>query len=167
MREYPRFDALVAEHGSRQALWKHLYEYHEDGYLTWKRPRAKRNKIGDIVGSMNTRYFSTLLLEKTIYIHVIVFEYFNGDVPEGLEVDHIDVNSLNNKIENLRIADRILNVRNINVRKDSSSGVTGVFKSGWGYKAQICVDGVQKSLGIHATMEQAIAARKAGEEQYH
>lgn len=36
------------------------------------------------------------------YIHKLVAEYFIGPRPEGCQIDHIDGNYLNNKVENLR-----------------------------------------------------------------
>lgn len=56
----------------------------------------------------------------------IIWQLFNGKIPDGFVVDHIDGNSLNNKIENLRIVTRDKNARNLKKRKDNKSGVTGV-----------------------------------------
>lgn len=35
--------------------------------------------------------------------HRFVYEYFNGPIPEGLEVDHIDGDRLNNRLDNLQL----------------------------------------------------------------
>lgn len=37
---------------------------------------------------------------------------FYGEIPEGMEIDHIDCNPLNNDIENLRLVTRSENLRN-------------------------------------------------------
>lgn len=152
--------------GSRQAVWNYLFHY-DAGRLFWKNPRAARCKPGDLAGSMNTRYFAVMVFGKTTYLHRIIYEMFNGDIPDGFEIDHIDVNSLNNRLENLRLVTRTQNVRNINVRRDSTSGITGVFQHGKRWKAQICIGGKQKNLGLHATKEEAISARKEAEQVYH
>lgn len=39
-------------------------------------------------------------------LHVYVWEYFNGPVPEGYHVHHIDQNRFHNDIENLQCLDR-------------------------------------------------------------
>ncbi len=60
------------------------------------------------------------------HINRIIWQLFNGKIPDGFVVDHIDGNSLNNKIENLRIVTKEKNARNLKKRKDNKSGVTGV-----------------------------------------
>jgi hypothetical protein len=38
---------------------------------------------------------------KYIYVHRAVYEAFNGIIPDGLEINHIDGNKLNNHVNNL------------------------------------------------------------------
>jgi len=57
------------------------------------------------------------------YLHNIVV----GDAPEGLEVDHIDGNSLNNKKSNLRFISHIENIHNIRANRiDNQIGIRGI-----------------------------------------
>ena len=42
----------------------------------------------------------------TIRLHRIIWEIANGPIPDGLEIDHINRNSLDNRLENLRLATR-------------------------------------------------------------
>lgn len=51
---------------------------------------------------------------KTHYTHKLVYESFNGRIKNGNQVDHIDSNPLNNKLENLREVTPLENIRNIN-----------------------------------------------------
>jgi transposase len=39
----------------------------------------------------------------TILLHRLIWEYFNGPIPEGLQINHIDGNKLNNLLENLEL----------------------------------------------------------------
>ena len=44
------------------------------------------------------------------YAHVLVWEAFNGAIPEGYEVDHIDDNKQNNQLSNLQLLTRKQNM---------------------------------------------------------
>lgn len=46
--------------------------------------------------------------------------------PEGMEVDHIDGDGLNNQSENLRLCTHAGNIQNEKLRKNNSSGYKGV-----------------------------------------
>lgn len=40
---------------------------------------------------------------KTFLVHCLVWEAFNGPIPEGMQVNHIDENKLNNRLDNLNL----------------------------------------------------------------
>ena len=96
-------DDLIRQYGSRQALWNYLF-YYCDGILFWKNPRAARMKPHDRAGQFNARYWSCNVCNKRVYLHRIIFEMHNGDT--ALEVDHIDRDTNNNRLENLRAVSR-------------------------------------------------------------
>jgi len=57
---------------------------------------------------------------KTIRIHRLVWETFNGEIPPDKEIDHIDCNRENNNLNNLRLVTHKENLNNsitINNRK--------------------------------------------------
>ena len=80
---------------------------------------------------------------------------FNGYFPQ--EVDHIDGNKTNNKIENLRAATKSQNQHNSKINKNNKSGVKGVCwdkrKNKW--KSQVALNKKNYYLGHFDNIEQA------------
>lgn len=76
-------------------------------------------------GHCKTFYASTRSIRSknghTVQMHRVIM----GD-PEGMEVDHIDGNGLNNRRNNLRICTRLQNSRNQGIRKNNTIGFKGV-----------------------------------------
>lgn len=50
-------------------------------------------------------------LPKRCYVHRLVWEAFNGAIPDGYEIDHIDENKANNSLANLRLVTRHENMQ--------------------------------------------------------
>lgn len=98
--------------------------------LRWKIQIGKNIKAGTIVGSINkgrcSFVFSHNNTKKRRYTHRVVWELFNGEIPENMEIDHIDGNPLNNKIDNLRVVSRKINSRNSKMNSRNISGIAGV-----------------------------------------
>jgi hypothetical protein len=112
-------------------------------------------------------YLHGALFDKKITAHRVVFALFHGRWP--LEsIDHIDGNRRNNKPENLREVSHAENMRNQPLSRASSTGHTGVSydRSRDAYQAHITVSGKQVSLGRHADIDSAIAARAEAEALY-
>ena len=45
-------------------------------------------------------------------VHRLVYKYFIGDIPKNFDIDHLDRNRQNNRIDNLRICTRKENMKN-------------------------------------------------------
>lgn len=100
--------------------------------------------------------------------HRVAWAMTYGEWPDG-EVDHIDHDPSNNRIENLRLTSRTGNMRNQKKHSTNTSGFRGVHyyedrKNRW--RARITVGGRQMSLGHFATKDEAIAARLDAERKY-
>jgi hypothetical protein len=54
----------------------------------------------------------TVRKHKTVNLHRVIWEAFNGDVPEGKNIDHIDRNQANCRLDNLRVVSRRVNQYN-------------------------------------------------------
>jgi hypothetical protein len=102
---------------------------------------------------------------KTSYtqkMHRQIMGLVRGD---GLEVDHIDGNTLNNSRSNLRICTHAENMRNIRLRSDNKSGLKGAYRHGNKWAAYIRLNGKTRFLGYFGTAEEAHTAyRKAADE---
>lgn len=71
-----------------------MVQYFENGDLAlFDGKKFRRDK--------KTGYFLNSTIHKRL--HVYVWEYYNGSVPEGCEVHHKDLNKNNNEIENLQL----------------------------------------------------------------
>jgi hypothetical protein len=156
-------------HPSQERLHE-LFEYCEDNIsqpLVWKIIPSRSMKIGDVAGRLHsgTQYYLIQINKKQYRLHRLVWIYHNGDIPNEMIVDHIDGDTKNNRIENLRLATHSENLRNSKIRSTNTSGIKGVqwYKSRNKWRAQIRVDNKEKFLGYFDTIEEAetvaIAAR--------
>lgn len=96
--------------------------------------------------------------------HRLAWAHYYGVMPIG-DIDHIDGNGINNRIENLRRVDQGENSRNARLYKRNKSGVCGVYlqaRSGC-WRASIQKDGYRESLGSHCDFFEAVCARKSAE----
>lgn len=97
-----------------------------DNQLVWKTCYRKPYLIGKKAGWFNSSsgYFDVQLMKKNYGVHRIIFMYHYGYFP--IEVDHINGNKLDNRIENLRASDSTTNKYNVGIKKDNTSGIKGV-----------------------------------------
>ena len=110
-----------------------LFSY-SDGFLTYKARGNSRfdtrwegvtPKIPKQNGYIYVSYDGRRLLA-----HRVIFAMHHGYWPR--QVDHIDGDRTNNRIENLRSATAKINAQNRTLRKDNTSGCTGVYQLPYG-----------------------------------
>lgn len=88
-------------------------------------------------------------------------------VPQGIEIDHINTDKLDNRRSNLRECDRSNNNCNVGIRKDNTSGYKGADLSFGKWRARIRLHGVQYHLGTFSTPEEAHAAYCEASKRLH
>ena len=65
---------------------------------------------------------------KTLKVHRLVWEAFNGEIKEGLEVDHINAVRTDNRLENLRLVTHKDNLNNPLTVANKIKSLRGKFK---------------------------------------
>lgn len=132
-----------------------------------KRFAGKQVGCAKIGTKSKTAYYTTRLGEKYFAVHRIIFAMHHGYLPE--QVDHIDHNGLNNKIENLRPSNNKDNARNLPMQKSNKSGYIGVnwHKSAKKWQARaVDLNGKRVDLGRFDNIEDAIKIRKEYEVKF-
>lgn len=84
---------------------------------------------------------------------------------EGMVIDHINGNPLDNRRSNLRHCTQTQNMWNRRPQKNRS-GVKGVYKIPWGWRAEIQVNGKRYNVD-KKNFEDAVLARKELEKKHH
>ena len=102
------------------------------------------------------RYLVADFEGKKYLVHRLIWCLFNNEVPDI--IDHIDRNSFNNRIENLRASDKSHNGLNSKTRVDNSSGFKGVYKRKDNGKWE--VRHKNKYRGYYSTYEEAVKIKK-------
>ena len=140
---------------------KELFEYHPSGNLIRKLPTGRSTRIGTVAGGLGSDGYYSICIDNVGYkLHTVIFLWHHGYIPEN-QIDHIDRDKLNNKIENLREVSAICNRRNIGVFKNNTSGIPGVlFLNGRNkWCARIKVNGRSIHLGNFNSKDDAVLAR--------
>lgn len=154
-KELPPLDELEA-----------AFSYDPDtGIITWNEPpRYKPQLKGKPAGHPNNHGYIKIIFRGQGYnaSRIAWKLHYREDPPRDREIDHINRDRADNRIENLRLVDGSQNCLNRNVRVTNTSGVTGVKRGGWKRKRwEVSYRG--KYIGIYDTLDEAIAARQAAE----
>lgn len=90
------------------------------------------------------------------------------EVPEGCVRHHKNGNGLDNQRKNLKVITNLENLQNKSIYKNNKSGCPGVkwCEASKSWQVQLTVNKKRRYLGIFFSLDDAIAARKAGEQKY-
>ena len=147
-------------------LSKHFFI--KDGVI-WKKlnNRGNPNPV-KIKGALNKGYLwirSTLTNGKFIGYHRALWILTHGDIPDGMVVDHINRNTLDNSIDNLRLVTRSQNSMNAKGKAGAKYSKNVYEDFSWKgtkkYRAQVMFDGKVVRVGGYDTIEQAERMAKA------
>lgn len=81
---------------------------------------------GTAVGTAFKGYYVMAYDKHTFAVHSIIWQLNNGPIPRGYEVDHIDLNGLNNSPSNMRLATHAQNCWNKKLCVRNKTGIKGL-----------------------------------------
>jgi hypothetical protein len=128
---------------------------YDSGKLLRKKA-VKGSSLFTEIGTTKPKGYRVAVVDGKMYrVHHLVWMYHHGHfVPE---LDHINRNRSDNRIENLRPCTHSQNLGNSRARKGNYKGVT-FCKQTNKWRAQITIDGVHRCLGRHDTEKDAALA---------
>lgn len=139
----------------------------ETGEFTWRVTLNINARQGEIAGYLNSRRYRVIWINRRPYLgHRLAWLYVNDEWPAN-GLDHIDCDTTNNKIANLRLATPSQNVANRRRCKNNVSGFKGVspFRKKW--RAQLTKNGKSIYLGLFSTPAEAHKAYCIAAEKLH
>jgi len=139
--------------------WNDHLRY-QDGQLFWIISRKGRNTTKPVGSLLKNGYINFGFDGKSLLAHRVVWEMFNGKIPDGIQIDHIDRNRSNNHIENLRLATNQQNRQNNSAKGFSWDNINDCFI------ARIYINEKIKHIGRYDTIIDARAAYLQARRKY-
>ena len=135
------------------------------GVFTWKISPNRKIKIGSVAGCLDKSigYIVIRVNKKNYLAHRLAWLYVHGVWPKE-DIDHDDHNRTNNGIDNLKSSNKQKNAKNMSLRIDSKSLVTGVawHKATSKWRAYIG----SLHLGVFTDKFEAICARMSANNKH-
>jgi hypothetical protein len=141
------------------ALLREMFSYDEEsGVLHWRNGRGHKMRPMSRAGWVH-KQGACMYVEfsgRKYKVHRVIWKIVTGSDPVS-EIDHINGVGTDNRWCNLRAATHLQNMRNARRRIDNESGFKGVgfHRQMNKWRARLQVDGVEKSLGLFDTAEEA------------
>lgn len=168
-------------------LWKdipgfELYQISNLGRVRTQRPLKQGRPPNQVlkylgwrflkISKMNGYQWVTLRADKrkqSFYVHRLLWQMFVGPIPDDKQIDHIDRDRSNCRLENLRIASKSQNGQNSRSCRPNRTGYRGVTKIGQNsYEARIRTpSGKRIRIGVFGTKEEAAVAYNQSAREHH
>jgi hypothetical protein len=145
-----------------------LFEYLHNGELKRKITTSPKSIKGTIVGNGDLRRYKYFSFKgKKYYNHRIVWLIHHGCMPK--QIDHINGNPIDNRIENLRECNQSQNNWNQGIKVTNKSGHKGISwyvrNKRWVAKLNVC--GKSHIVGNFVNKEDAIKAMEKTRIELH
>ena len=153
---------------------RELFTYDPAGHLRWRcaAGRWDRYAAGSIAGWLDTStgYWYVEIDGRKYRLHRLVWLHQKGAWPT-VDLDHRDLNKLNNSIENLREVTDLENAKNKPLQQNNQLRVKGVvYRERYKfnpYEVRVHANGKLAFYKCFPTLEAAIAARATAVERLH
>ena len=149
---------------------KKLFHYDaESGLLLWRNGNNRNVKPWQEAKASNGHgYYTAKINGKTYLVHRLIWLYVHGNFPHKY-IDHKNRIRNDNRLCNLRDVNTTDNAQNISLPSHNKSGHIGVswFKNHSCWTVYVKVNKKNKWLGCYKNLDDAVAARKAGEAKYY
>lgn len=128
-------------------LQEYFFYDSKTGIFRWKKHRC-RHLVGKVAGCKsrpNDPYWILTLHDKKLLAHKVAWAIYYGRWPR-FDLDHRDLDKLNNGIINLRRSNKSKNGANRSKQKNNTSGYKGVF---WMKKAKCWLVQIRARNKLH------------------
>lgn len=149
-------------------LSEEMFGHWANGYYVSAKGEIVSTKYGEprLVGGtiMSHGYRSITLtqegVQKVILVHRAVYSTFKGALLNGVQIDHINRDRSDNRLENLRTANNSTNKMNMSKHRGTKNRYKGVY---WlakrnKYQTQVQYQGKHHTVGYFSDEEQAARA---------
>jgi len=141
---------------------------YKDGRIYWRHSGKEIGRIWSYTRKgRETSYKVCWINGRSYFVHRLIFLISRGYLPA--QIDHVNGDTLDNRICNLRAASNAQNQRNKGAMPKNQIGLKGVSykKDMQRYRAQISANGKGYHLGYFSTPSQAHAAYKQAAKRLH
>jgi len=151
----------------------------ETGIFYNKFTRNSRALQGNVAGYVVTykgnknnknplQYRYVMIDRKSYRMHRLIWIYAYGEIPQNIDIDHINGDGLDNRMKNLRLVTRQENAKNRKITDNIQHRVFGIsfYKPLNKWRAMIKNNGKLEHIGYFESKDDAILARKQKEKEY-
>lgn len=121
----------------------------EKEYKRWN-TRHSFNKAGCSYSpnKSSENYLRVVVNSKWLLVHRVVWEMHFGKIDNGMQIDHINGDGTDNRLENLRVVSEKINKMNRPKYKNNKSGISGVSwdKKSKKWRARLSINGSRPTV---------------------